>query len=121
VSTNNDAIEKARTDVQNLHKQLEASAAKNQAALRTDVQNAGMQAQKLADALRTAGEGQHAEAQRHLKDAAARLDEAAKHARDVAGAGETQLKETNQAMLSKARDAVQKLSEAIASRRTAKV
>jgi hypothetical protein len=116
-----DALEKARSEAQDLHKQIEANTAKDHAALRTNVQNTGAQAQKLATSLRAVADGQRADAQQHIKDAAARLEDAAKHAGDVAGASEAQLKQTNQAMLGKARDAVQNLSQAIASRRAATV
>ena len=118
-----DALDRARSDAQDLHKKLEANTAKDHAALRADVENAAAQAQKLAASLRTAVEGQRADAKQHLEDAAAQLEDAAKHVRDAAGASEAQLKQTNRAMLAKTRVALQSLSRAVASLRptTAKV
>lgn len=123
MDTIKDALTKARSEAQDLHKQIEANTAKNHATLRADVQTAGVQAQKLGASLRTVVDGQRSDAQQHIQDAATKLEDAAKHARDVAGASEAQLEQTNQAMLAKVRGALQNLSNAIAARRpaTAKV
>jgi len=118
LSTITEALESARREAQDLHKKAEAATAKDHAALRADLQSAAAQAQKLAASLRAVINGQRSDAKQHLQNATTQLDDAAKHARDVATAGEAQLKTTNQAMLAKARDAVQSLSRALASMRS---
>lgn len=114
-----EVLDRARTEAQELHKKIEASTAKNHAALRTDIANAAAQAQKLADSLKTVAQGQRDDAKQHLKDAVSQLEDVAKHAHAVADANETQLKETNRAILQKTRDAAASLSHAIAEQRSA--
>jgi hypothetical protein len=114
----NDAIQKARAEAQDLHKKIEASTTKNHAALRADLLNLAVQADQLRSSVKTLADGQRADAKQHLKDAAASLEDAAKNAKSVASAGDAQIKGAAQAALSRARDAVQSLSEAVASKRT---
>ena len=118
-----DALDNARSEAQALHRNIEATTAKDHAVLRADLQSAAAQAHQLAESLKVLHEGQQADAKQHLKDAAAQLEDAAKHARDLSSAGDAQLKQTGKIMLAKARDAVQNLSHAVAERRskTAKV
>jgi hypothetical protein len=116
-----DALDRARSEAQELHKRIEADTAKDHAALRTDLQSVESEIQKLAASVKTLGEGQRADAKQHLKDAASQLEDAAKHVLDVAGASEVRLKQTHLALLTKIRDAIQSLSQAIASDRSSKV
>jgi ketosteroid isomerase-like protein len=114
----NDAIQKARAEAQDLHKKIEASTTKNHAAMRADLQNLAVQAVQLGSSVKTLADSQRADAKQHLKDAAASLEDAAKHAKSVASAGDAEIKGAAQATLSRAREAVQSLSEAVASKRT---
>ena len=118
MSTVKDAIDKARSDTQQLHKKIEASAAKNHAALRTELQNAAADAQKIAQSLKTLGEGQRSDAKQHIKDAGTALEQAVSRAKDVAAAADADLKQKNRAMIEKTRDAVQSLSQAVAAKRS---
>lgn len=113
-----DALDHARSEAQDLHKNIEASTAKDHAALRAEIQSTAARAQQLAGSLKTVVDGQRSDAKQHIKDAIAQLDDAAKHAGDVASASAAQLKELNAAMLAKVRDAVQSLSHAVASQRS---
>ena len=123
MSATQDALDRARSEAQDLHKKLEASTAKDHAALRADVEHAAAQAKNVAESLKAVGEGQRADAKQHVQDAIAHLEDAAKHVRDVAGASEAELEKTNLAILEKTRKALQSLSEAVASQRssTAKI
>jgi hypothetical protein len=121
VSGIKDALDNARSEARELHKRIEANTAKDHAALRTDLQSVESEIQKLAASVKTLGEGQRADTEQHLKDAASRLEDAAKHVLDVAGASAVQLEQTNLALLTKVRDAIQSLSQAIASERSSKV
>jgi len=118
VTNTKDALARARGEAQDLHRKIEASTAKNHAVIRTDVQNAALQAQALAASLKTVAEAQRTDAKQHLKDAASQLEAAGKVARDVAGASEAQLKQTNRAMLGKVRASLENLSQAVASQRS---
>lgn len=118
MSTMKDALDKARGEAQDLYKSIAGTTAKDHAVIRADIQNAGAQAHQLAASLKTVAESQQADAKQHVKDAAAQLEDAAKHAHDLTSASEAQLKETNALMLSKARDAIQNLSHAVAERRS---
>jgi len=113
-----DALDHARSEAQELHKQIEANTAKDHAALKADLVNAGAKAQKLADSLKTVVDGHRSDAAQHIKDAAKQLEDAAKHTRDVADASASQLKDHNKALLSKIHSAAQSLSHAVASTRS---
>jgi hypothetical protein len=118
VSNIKETLDKARGQAQELHKRIDATTAKDNAAMRADVKDSADKAQQLAASLKTIVDGQRADAKRHLEDAASQLEDAAKHARDVASATDAQLKERNRAMLSKVRDAAENISQAVASERT---
>jgi hypothetical protein len=114
VSTTKDPLDHARSDVQDLHKKIDTMHAKDQAALRADLQHSAEKAKQLAAELKSVVDGQRSDAKKHIKDAAAQLEDAAKHSHDLTGANEAKLKEANKAMLSKVRGAAHNLSHAVA-------
>jgi hypothetical protein len=116
VSNINVTLDKARSEAQDLHKRIDATTAKDHAAIR-DVKDSAEKAQQLAASLKTIVDGRRADAKRHIEDAASQLEDAAKHAREIASASDAQLKERNKAMLSKVRNAAESLSQAVASER----
>ena len=118
MSTLKDAVTKARGEVQSLHKRIEATTATNHAAIRSDLEATAEQARQLASSVKTLAEDQRADAKQHLKDAATQLEDAAKQAKAVGGASEADVKKANQAMLDRARLALQNISHAIAAART---
>jgi hypothetical protein len=118
VSNLKEALDKARSETQDLHKRIDATTAKDHAAIRADVEVSADKAKQLAASLKTIVDGQRADAKKHIEDAASQLEDAAKHARDLAKASDAQLKERNRAMLGKVRDAAESLSQAVASERT---
>ncbi len=118
MTTITDALGRARSEAQELHKQIEANTAKNHAALKADIQEAGVRAKQLASSLKATADGQRADAKHHVKDAISKLEDLAKHAHDVASAGEAQLKEKNLAMLEQAGSALRSLSQALAADRS---
>jgi hypothetical protein len=123
MSNTPDILSRARGDAQALHQKIEAATAKNNEAVRSDLQQAGAKAQELAASVKTAAESQRNDARQHLKSAATQLEDAGKRASDLAHASQSQIKDANTAMLGKVRDAAQNISHAIASQRgaTAKV
>ena len=119
MSSIKDTIEHARSEAQNLHKQIDASTAKVHTAIRADLQDAGVEAHGLATSLKTLARAQADDAKQHLKDAASALEEAAKESKDIGQTAHADLKETAKAMRARARAALQSLSYAVASRRSA--
>jgi hypothetical protein len=113
-----DALDHARSEAQELHKQVEANTARDHAALKADLVKAGAKAQQLANSLKSAVDGQRSDAAQHIKDATKQLEDAAKHTHDVADASASQLKDHNKALLSKIHSAAQSLSHAVASTRS---
>jgi hypothetical protein len=118
VSNIKEALDKARSETQDLHKRIDATNAKDKAAIRADVEVSAGKAKQLAASLKTIVDGQRADAKKHIDDAASQLEDAARHARDLANASDAQLKERNRAMLGKVRDAAESISLAVATERT---
>ncbi len=117
MTTTKDALDHARSEVQDLHKKIDAMHAKDQAALRAELQQSADKAKQLAASLKSVVDGQRSEAKKNIKNATTQLEDAVKHAHDLAGANEAKLKEAHAAMLSKVRGAAQNLSHAVASHR----
>jgi hypothetical protein len=117
VSNINETLDEARSEAQDLHKRIDATTAKDHAAIRADVKDSAEKAKQLAASLKSIVDGQRADAKRHIEDAASQLEDAAKHAREIESASDAQLKERNKAMLSKVRNAAESLSQAVASER----
>jgi hypothetical protein len=70
-----ETLEKARSEAQDLHKKIDADAAKDNAALRANVQDAAAKAQNLAASLKTIVDGQRADAKQRIADAASQLED----------------------------------------------
>jgi hypothetical protein len=115
MSNISDSLSRARGDAQALHQKIDAATAKNNEAVRSDLEQAGAKAKALAASLKTEAESQRNDARQHLKSAASQLEDAGKRASDLAHATQSQIKDTNTAMLGKVRDALQNISQAIAS------
>jgi hypothetical protein len=117
VTNTKDALDHARGEAQSLLKKLEAASAKNDTAIRADLQAAATHAHELASSLTTVAHEQRADAKQHIDNAIKVLEEAAKHAKSVAAASGADLKKSAHAMTGRAKDAVENLSRAVASRR----
>lgn len=111
------AINQARSDLQDLHKQIDAATAKDHAMTRALFEKASVEAQRIAASMKTLADAQRADAKQHLKDAAARLEEAAKGMRDTASASEAELRAKNKDLLDRTRVALRSVSRAIAAQR----
>lgn len=119
MSTVTDAVDQVRHDVQDLHKRIEASTAKNNTRIREDLQDAAKRAQQLASSLRQQAKDQRAEAKAHLEHAASLLEEGASGAMSAVGATEADTRQRAHAALERTRDALQSVSQAIAAKRSA--
>ena len=118
MSNVNGALEKARSDAQNLHKRIVAATGKDHAAIRAEAQGVAARARELAQTVKANVEGQQIDVQQHLKDAGAALESLASDAKSLASAGDANLKSKNRAALAHARLATQQLSQAVAAKRS---
>jgi hypothetical protein len=121
VTQTQSAVDQVRADVQSLYKRIREDAAGNQSALRTDMQNARMQAQQLASSLRTIARDRSGEEQQHLEHAAVLLEAAAAGVRNKANASAAELRGASAEMLERTRDALENISQAVAALRAAAV
>jgi len=119
LSTVDKALEHARKDAQALHKKIQATTAKDHAAIRANLQSSADAASVLALSLKTLAQSQQADTKQHLRDAATVLETAAKDAQAAGSASEATIKVKNTAMLARIRSATQQLSHALAEKRGA--
>lgn len=117
MSNVNGALEKARGEAQELHKQISATLGQDQANVRAKAQILSAQAQDLARSVKTLADNQKADAKQQLNDAASTLEGLASDAKATASASQAELKTKNEAALHRARAAAQKLSQALAAQR----
>ena len=118
MSTVLDSVDNVRDELRTLHKKIDASTAKNHAAIRADLEEAGAQAQRLAASLKTAAKDQRTDASDHLAHAASLLEQAATSAKQVSSANAEALRASQQDMLNRTRAALQSVSNAIAAKRS---
>lgn len=112
------SLDKARSDAQNLHRELDAASAKLGTAVRADLGRAAVQARELSTSLKASAETQRDAVKQHLDAASEQMRDAAEHARDAAKADGAKLAEMNLAMRDKVRNALSDISAAIAAQRT---
>ena len=101
-----DALEKARSDVQELHLKIEA------ARLKHDIHKTGEQAKHLAETLRAHVNDQHADVKQHVHDAVAQLQAVA---HEAAGMDDAELEKNKAELAKKAKSALHSIAEAIKS------
>jgi hypothetical protein len=114
-----DALARARSDVQELHKRIDIDAGKNQEEVRDEMRTASMKAHDLAVSLRALAAGRAGSARAQLEDAAARLEAAASEARAASEAADAAALQAHKTTLANVRDAARSLSDALASHRSA--
>lgn len=112
-----DALDRARSEAQDLHKNIAASMTKNDAAIRASLADIATHAQSLGASVKAAASEQRADAKQHLDHAASALGDTAKHAKAVAAAADGDIKREAGAALTRSRQAIQNLTEAVAAKR----
>jgi hypothetical protein len=117
LSNVNGALEKARGEAQELHKQISSNLGKDQAKVRANAQTLSSQAQELSRSVKALAGSQQADAKQRLNDAASVLEGLAGDAKSLASASQAELKAKNEAALHRARAAALKLSQALAAQR----
>ncbi len=117
MSTVTDTLDRARSDARKLHEKIAAATAKNDDALRKELQEVADKAQQLAASLRSDSKGQQSEVAAHLASAAASLESAVASAKDTAHVRADELRERNRMMLTKVRSALKNISSGKAAER----
>lgn len=108
MSTNDNALDKVRADLQALHESVSATSTKDRAAAHAKLRDARTDAQRLAASLKEQAQKQDADVKAHLQKAAASLEDAQRQAED-----------DNAAMLARVSEAVKHVSQAVAAKRSA--
>ena len=112
----NDALDNARAQAQELHKQIDATLSKGVEAMRGDFPAISAKARQLRQTLINLATTYQPEMRTHLSGAASELQNAAEHSK---GESDAEFKQSAQAALSRVREALQELSRAVAARRSA--
>ena len=118
MNTVQSALEKARSQAQDLHNKMAVSALEDQVAMRAEMARVAAKAVELRQSLSNGQNGQRAEAQKHIQAAQKSLDDAAAKAKAAATAGAADLKTAGQAVRESTRQAVQQLTDAVAAERS---
>ena len=118
MNTVSDAIDKARSDAQDLHKKILDATAKDQTAMKADFASASADAQQVAASLKAATAGQQPQTKQYLNDAAARMQDAASHAKQAAAAAAPELGKAKARVIADVTTGLNNVSYAIASKRS---
>jgi hypothetical protein len=110
-------LSRARSDAQALHHRIYVTTIKDHAAIRLHLRDVEEQARVLADAVKTAIDGDRAHPHRHLLDVAILLEAAAGQLGNLAYSSKSELCEVTQSLRAKATIAVRGLSGALAAER----
>ena len=118
MNTVQSALEKARSQAQDLHKNMEISALQDQVAMRAEMARVAAKTLELRQSLSGAQNGNRAAVQQHIQAAQSALDEASTKAKAAATAGAADLKKSAEAVRERTRQAVQQLTDAVAAERS---
>jgi len=113
-----DALDDVRSAVQQLHGALSDAAAKRGGAMKDDLKAIPAEAKAIADSLKSLVGTQEEAAKKYLSDAVAYLETTAAHARDAIRRSGQAAENSIQHAVADARAATQKISEAVAVKRS---
>ncbi len=113
-----DALDKVRASAQELHAAISDVAAKRGAAAKTDFEAIPQKVKALNDSLKSSMTGQSEAVKKQLAGAQADLEAAQKHASEGVKATGQAFQTSVRQTLSDARASVQKVSEAVAAKRS---
>ena len=119
MNTVSDAIDKARSDAQDLHKKLMAATGKDRAAIKADLNTVAAGAQQLAASLKQTAQYQEPNAQQYLNDAASLMQDAANHAKNAAQAAAPEFASAKSKVIADVSGSLNNLSHAVAAQRSA--
>jgi hypothetical protein len=114
-----DAVDKARVAAQELHKALTDAAAKRGGAAKADLEAVPQKTKAAIDSIKGSMAGQNEAAKKQLSEAVTYLEATGKHAADGVKTSGKEFQTSVRQTIADARAAVQKVSEAVAAKRTA--
>jgi len=114
-----DAVDQVRSATQQLHKAISDAAAKRGGAVRADLQAVPQMAKAAVDSIRGSLAAQNEAARKHLTEAVTYLEATGKHAADGVRSSGKEFQTAVRQTIADARAAAQKVSEAVAAKRTA--
>jgi len=114
-----DAIDQVRSATQQLHKAISDAAAKRGGAAKADLQAVPQMAKAAVDSIKGSMATQNETAKKRLSEARTYLEAAGKHAADGVKSSGKEFQTAVRQTIADARAAAQKVSEAVAAKRTA--
>ena len=114
-----DAVDQVRSATQQLHKAISDAAAKRGGAAKADLQAVPQMAKAAIDSIKGSMPAQNEVAKKRLAEAVTYLEATGKHAADGVKSSGKELQTAVRQTISDARAAAQKVSEAVAAKRTA--
>ena len=113
-----DAVDHVRSATQQLHKAISDAAAKRGGAVKADLQAVPQMAKAAADSIKGSMAAQNDAAKKRLAEAITYLDATGKHAADGVKSSGKEFQTAVRQTIADARAAAQKVSEAVAAKRT---
>ena len=114
-----DALDNMRSAAQGLHQSISNAAAKRGGALKSDLEDISKKTKTVMDSIKSSMTGENEVAKGHLSEAIRHLEAAQKHASDGLKSSGRAFDASVKHTLSDARTTAQKLSEAVAAKRSA--
>ncbi len=114
-----DALDRIRTGEQELHKALSDAVAKRGGATKADLEAIPQKAKAVAESLKGAVDTQNEAAKKHLKEAATYLEGVQKHASEGLKRNGDAFQTSVRQALADARSSIQRVSQAVAAKRSA--
>jgi len=113
-----DAVDKARAAVQELHRTITDAAAKRGGAVKADLEAVSQKAKAVSESIKGSLAVQNGTTKKHLAEAMTYLEATGKHAADGVKSSGKELQTAVRQTIADARAAAQKVSEAVAAKRT---
>jgi len=114
-----DAVDKARAAAQELHRAITDAAAKQGGAVKADLEAVPQKARAAIESIKGSAAAQNEAAKKRLAEAVTYLEATGKHAAEGVKSSGKQFQTAVRQTIADSRAAVQKVSEAVAAKRTA--
>jgi hypothetical protein len=113
-----DAVDKARAATQELHRAISDAAAKRGGAIKADLEAVPQKSRAVIESIKSSAAAQNEVAKKRLAEAITYLEATGKHAADGAKSSGKEFQTAVRQTIADARAAAQKVSEAVAAKRT---
>jgi hypothetical protein len=114
-----DALDQVRAAAEELHAAISDAAAKRGGAVKADLEAVSQKAKAITESVKGSIGAQHEAAKKHLAEAVTHLEATQKHAAEALKSSGQAFQTSIKQVLADARASVQKISEAVAARRSA--